>query len=539
MTWLPPHGVRLTLDGQGEVRRLPCGPLLPTLRSHLAAPGPGGLVMLGAFGSGKTTLAQALAGPQVRVVPLRLLVRGGALQQRWRALVGDPEALRADGVRLVLDGLDEVARPGDGDYAHLFERVTALAGSRWVLTSRTGYFRTDGRERVPGQVDSLSLHGVQTVEIAPLAPERVAQILGGEPLPEVCSSPILLRLCLEAQAQDARSPAELIDRWLHHVGARAPPLEDLAWRAFQDPRLSRESASFPDLDDPGWAGQPLARLVVQDADGRWRFGHRSLYDCLVARVLAPRLVANQGCGPDALTGLGLSEAMRVFCAGLVARTPAHRVGPWVRVEPGNFICGGDHSADERPLRIAHLARPAWLHHTPVTDGQVAEWLRATGPRPPGYWFLRHWSDGAPRPGTGDHAAHHLRPTDCDALAAWAGARLPTADEWEKAVRGVGGARYPWGDHPRPDLANTSEHGSGGVLPVNALPPQGHSGLHAAIGDVFECTASGWRGRSDRGRVVMGGSYAHSAQLARAGLRPSHTLSGHLKVGMRLARDVLE
>jgi formylglycine-generating enzyme required for sulfatase activity len=539
VSWIPPHGLRLTLDGRGQIRRHAAGLLLPHLRAHLAAPGPGGLVLLGAFGSGKTTLSAALAGPDVVVVPLRMLVRGGSLAARWQTLVGDPAAVAAGRLRVVLDGLDEVARPGDGDYRSVFDAVTALAGPRWVLTSRTGYFRTDGQHPVPGQVDSLRLPGVETLEIAPLQPDQVARVLGATPLPEICSSPILLRLCLEAQAQDAPTPAVLVDRWLAHVGARADALEALAWQAFRDTGLSQESASFPDLDHPGWQDQPLARLLVQDADGHWRFGHRSLYDYLVARVLAPRLTASQGEGPDELTGLGLSEAMRVFSAGLVARPPVVRDGDWVRVPRGNFVSGGDHAADERPLRIAHLAAPAWIHRSPVTEAQVAAWLAVTGPRPPGYWFLRHWSDGAPRPGTEQRPSYHLRPDDCDAYAAWAGARLPSADEWEKAVRGIGGARYPWGDHPRPGLANTHEHGSGHALPCTALGPQGDSGLLAAVGDVFECTATPWRGRTDRGRVVMGGSFAHAAELGRAGLRPSHTLSGHLLVGMRVARDALE
>lgn len=539
MTWIPPQGRRLTLDRHGAVQRTPSGPLLPLLQAFLQAPGPGGLVLLGAFGSGKTTLSQALAAHGVVVVPLRMLVRGGSLAARWAALVGDPAAVAQGRLRVVLDGLDEVARPGDGDYTGLFDAITALAGDRWLLTSRTGYFRTDAREPVPGQVDSLGLPGVQTLEIAPLGPDEVAQVLGAAPIPEICSSPILLRLCLEASAQDARSPAEVVGRWLRVVGARAEALQPLAWRAFRDPVASRESASFPDLSDPGWRDQPLDRLVVQDPDGHWRFGHRSLYDYLVACTLGPRIVANQGRGPDDLSGLGLSEAMRVFCTELIPQPAAQVHGDWVHVPRGNFISGGDHGADERPLCIRHLAAPVALARRPVTEALVARWLDETGPRPPGFWFLRHWRDGRPAPGTEHHVAHHLRPEDCDALAAWAGARLPRADEWEKATRGICGARFPWGDHPLPGRANTSEHGRGRPGPVDAFPSQGHTGLVAAIGDAFECTASPYRDRPDRGRIVMGGSCAHPAELARAGLRPSHTLSGHLKVGMRLARDVLD
>jgi formylglycine-generating enzyme required for sulfatase activity len=509
---------------------------MPLLQTHLGTPGRRGLVLLGAFGSGKTTLSQALARSDVVVVPLRMLVRGGPLGERWKTLVGDPRAVSEGRLQVVLDGLDEVARPGDGDYERIFEQVTALAGPRWILTSRTGYFRTDDREPSRGQVDTVSRPDVETIEIAPLSVEAVGRVLGAAPLPEICSSPILLRLCLEAQAQDARSAADVVARWLVWQGARVEELTSLAWRAFRDPAVSRESASFMDLGHPDWRAQPLERLLVQDPDGHWRFGHRSIYDFLVARRLARALTANQGRGPDELTGLGISEATRVFCTSLIPQPDARTSGCWVRVGRGNFISGGDHLADERPLCIRHLDAPVWLARAPVTESLARRWLGETGPRPPGYWFLRHWRDGVPKSGTENHATYNFRPSDCDALAAWAGCRLPTADEWEKGVRGIRGTRFPWGDHPDATRANTSEHGAGGTRPVYALPIQGPTGLYAAIGDVFECTASNWRGRADRGRIVMGGSFAHCSQFAQAGLRPSHTLSGHFKVGLRLACD---
>ena len=59
------------------------------------------------------------------------------------------------------------------------------------------------------------------------------------------------------------------------------------------------------------------------------------------------------------------------------------------------------------------------------------------------------------------------------------------------------------------------------------------GREPRLGDVFEYTASAYRGRDDRGRIVMGGSCTHPA--LRASLRLSHTLSGRLRVGLRLVR----
>jgi len=545
MAWIPPRGWRLTLAARDDVNREPIGPLLPYLQRFLSGddpPGEGrrrGVVLLGAFGSGKTTLSAALAGPRTVVVPLRLLARGGRLEERWQTLVGDPAAVRAGTLRVVLDGLDEVARPGEGGFNGLFEDVTALAGDRWIMTARTGTFRTSGRRAGLQQVDALTLSGVETVEIAPLALEEVSQALGRQPAsPEICSSPILLRLCLEAGLADAPSPAALVEGWMRWTGCDLDRLTEAAWLAYTDRGLSEESASFPADAHAGLlADQPLDRLMVRDADGRLRFGHRSLYDFLIARKLTPWIEGNQGGGPNAASGLHVSEAMRVFLAGLVRQPEARGDADWVQVPSGNYVSGGDHSPDERPLLIHHLERPCLLARRPVTEGAIAGWLAAEGPRPPGYWFLRHWAgQDHPPAGTEGNPAYHLRPDDADAYAAWAGGRLPSWREWEKGARGISGRRWAWGDRPDGMSVNTAERNAWKPLPPEETGLQGPTGLYCASGDVFEVTADWYHGREDRGRVVMGGSYAHDVAVARAGLRLSHTLSGNLKLGLRLARD---
>jgi formylglycine-generating enzyme required for sulfatase activity len=383
---------------------------------------------------------------------------------------------------------------------------------RWVLTSRPGHVRTDIADPDPTQVD---LFAYPILEIDPYVLPADA--------PRCCAeNPVLLSLWLRgARGETPRALAESFFALNRHRDA----LEELAWRSFVDPAVSHEGGSFRLTQLRGLPHE----LFVEDLDGLYRFGHRSLYDALVALRIGRRLAAGQGAGPDELTGLALSGAMRSFLWGPFAGWTHDE--EWVRVPRGNFVSGGARASDERPLQIRHLEHDVLVARRPVTNAAYASFLEATGPRPPWIEHLAHWRAGPCPEDLLDHPVYYLRPEDADAYAAWAGAVLPSAEVWEKAVRGWDGRSYPWGDVFDPARANTAESGRDRTCPVDSFP-QG-SGLFAAIGDVFEYTSSPWRGRPDRGRVVMGGAYTHTA--LRASLRLSHTLSGRLKCGLRLAR----
>jgi formylglycine-generating enzyme required for sulfatase activity len=144
-------------------------------------------------------------------------------------------------------------------------------------------------------------------------------------------------------------------------------------------------------------------------------------------------------------------------------------------------------------------------------------------------------------GRENHPVVHMSWADAQAFCQWAGGRLPTEAEWERAARGgLDQQRYPWGDELTPrgehlcniwqgrfPIKNTAEDGHRGTAPVRSYPPNGY-GLYEVVGNVWEWTADYWSTghpakpkRNPKGpstgdnRVMRGGSYlCHSSYCNR-------------------------
>lgn len=135
-----------------------------------------------------------------------------------------------------------------------------------------------------------------------------------------------------------------------------------------------------------------------------------------------------------------------------------------------------------------------------------------------------------------HPAAEISYFDAESYCKAIGGRLPTMEEWQKAARGTDGRMYPWGNEFRSGLANTSESGATGTIPVGSYQ-DGKSpyGLLDMAGNVWEWVDA-WDS-SKRYRYVMGGSYFENmTQNTTTSTLSSIPDDMHLYIGFRCVKD---
>lgn len=211
----------------------------------------------------------------------------------------------------------------------------------------------------------------------------------------------------------------------------------------------------------------------------------------------------------------------------------------VLVPEGKFIFGSnDGDRDEFPEQTVHLDN-YYVDACEVSNSDFKKYVDASNVKPPLSWEGSNF-----REGEGDLPVM-VTYFEAESYARWAGKRLPTEQEWEKAARGPGRAEgesknfiYPWGRDFNPERVNCADfwahektgahlkirYGavSPGLLPVASFDPEGASSFGALnmAGNAREWTSSWYMAyegnRSKQGKeyrrygkqfkVVRGGSW---------------------------------
>jgi formylglycine-generating enzyme required for sulfatase activity len=229
---------------------------------------------------------------------------------------------------------------------------------------------------------------------------------------------------------------------------------------------------------------------------------------------------------------------------------------WVEIPAGEFTMGSDPQQDsladsvEQPQH-SEFVDTFWIARTEVTVAQFAAFVEATGYQTTSEeagssytWTGSEWKDvagaswRAPRgPGSSvddkqDHPVTHISWDDAQAFSRWAGVRLPTEAEWEKACRSTDSRIYPWGING-PDKSRANYNMNVGDTTAVGSFPAGKSpyGLLDMSGNVWEWTQTKWRSnydtpadnspQGDAARVVRGGSFVDFERGVRCAARYSH------------------
>ncbi|GAA2299827.1 ergothioneine biosynthesis protein EgtB [Streptomyces kunmingensis] len=286
----------------------------------------------------------------------------------------------------------------------------------------------------------------------------------------------------------------------------------------------------------------------------------------------------------------ITHQLRAGAAALTAPDPERPARPFdgpaeVLVPGGPFTMGTTAEPwaldNERPAHARFV--PAFrIDTTPVTNSAYMEFIADGGYRNTRWWSPAGWAMvrdhgfeapqfwrreagqwlrrrfGVTEVVPPDEPVLHVSWYEADAYARWAGRRLPTEAEWEKAARfdpaSGRSTRYPWGDaDPTPDHANLGQRhlrpAVAGSYPLGASP----LGVRQLIGDVWEWTSSDflpypgfvaypYREYSEvffgpDHKVLRGGSFAVDAVACRGTFRNwDLPIRRQIFSGFRTARD---
>ena len=240
-------------------------------------------------------------------------------------------------------------------------------------------------------------------------------------------------------------------------------------------------------------------------------------------------------------------------ATALPKLPAALLGqdgaPMVLVPAGEFTMGSEQGDDdEQPIHRVGLDS-FYLDTFEVTNGRFAKFVAAIQSEPP--WGF---ADQETPVVQADRPVRWVNWLEATGYCLWAGKRLPTEAEWEKAARGTDGRTYPWGHDP-PTAAHAVFGLTEGAETVSSIgnrhPGSSPYGVHDLAGNLYEWVTDWYDetfyrrqpARNPHGpvegttKVQRGGSYINGPYRLRSAFRTKGDPTEHdPHVGFRCAQD---
>ncbi len=221
-------------------------------------------------------------------------------------------------------------------------------------------------------------------------------------------------------------------------------------------------------------------------------------------------------------------------------------GDMVLISAGEFAMGTDKTFSDRPaLEGPEHTVDLPAYHIDVFEVTLGQWMKFTTEgdySPEGNW-RQFYSIGKE-----DFPVTNVTWEDAKAYCEWAGGRLPTEQEWEKAARGSKGLRYPWGDVWDATRSNCTEMGYRNTVEVGQIDTdKSDYGLYDVMGNAQEWTSDKLapypespvrRNKAFRQgfMAIRGGSYALKGRTMGLYSRTGYKPDAQYGIGFRCAKD---
>ena len=230
---------------------------------------------------------------------------------------------------------------------------------------------------------------------------------------------------------------------------------------------------------------------------------------------------------------------RIDAADLLGQVgdPRLEESNWVTIPAGTFHMGAqkrnregrNYDAEaftaESPVHEVALRRFR-IGRFPVTVQEFGAFMADRGYSPPKspQYRVEGYGEFQDPEGWEGQTPHPNRPVvgvswfEAAAYCSWAGGRLPTEAEWERAARGPNGSRYPWGDHPPLDASRANFAGTIGHPTPVGLFPKGNTaeGVRDMLGNVFEWCGDWYSPYETESRDSPGGPKVGGSRVLRGG-----------------------